>query len=409
VPLDRVAPALAAQLAAIDDRGVAKRHEPVITAVLPARGELGPRVELAGEPGRPFLRCNANGYLGMATRHELCAAAERATEAFGVGPQAVRFISGTHTPHVALEARLAAFHGRECAVVFGSAYAAMVGLLPVLVTPTTAVVSDELNHNCIINAARLAQPAQRLVYRHLDMGHLDDMLHAVPPTVTRVVVVTDGVFSMRGDHAPLQVLGEVIGRHHARFDDGVISVVDDSHGVGALGATGRGTEEASAGRADVFVATLGKALGANGGYVCGPAALCDLLRETAATYVFSNPIGPGDAAAALTALDLLDGPVGRELLARVRARAAQLRAGIVALGYETIAGEHPVVPLVTRDGDRNRALAAHLRANGVLATALSYPVVPRGDDEIRFQVSAEHTTSDVAELLGVLASFPDRG
>lgn len=408
MPTDRLETILRERLAALDAAGTAKRHERVVTAVVPPTAGRGPRHLLAGVPGRAFLRCNANGYLGMATRPEVLAAAEEATRLYGVGPQAVRFISGTTDAHVSLERRLARFHGRDAAIVFSSAYAAMVGLVPALTAPDTAIVSDELNHNCIINAIRLAQPTCRSVYRHADVADLVARLDEAPHHCTRALVITDGVFSMRGDHAPLAEITAAVAEHDHQWPDNALTIVDDSHGVGALGATGRGTEEITGARADVLVATLGKAFGANGGYVCGPQALVDTLRETAATYVFSNPIAAADAAAAEAAIDVLDSPVGLALLDHLRARTRRFADGLVALGYETIPGDHPVVPLLTRDGERNRALVAHLFQHGVLATALGHPVVPRGEEEIRFQISAEHTDDDVDEVLAVLRSFRDQ-
>ncbi len=408
MPLDRVAPVLAARVAEIDDRGAAKRHERVVTRVVPAGGGRGPSVELAGVPGRTFVRCNTNGYLGLAAHPAVRAAADRATAAFGVGPQAVRFISGTYAPHVALERRLAEFHGREAAMLFSSAYTTVLGVLPALVTPETAVVSDELNHNCIITAAKLAQPARRLVYHHLDRDDLEARLDEATAACARVVVVTDGVFSMRGDHAPLDVIDALARRAHERCAEGVITVVDDSHGVGAFGATGRGTEEVTGSRGDVLVATLGKAFGANGGYVCGPRVLIDALRETSPLSTFSNPISPADAAAALAAVDIVDSPEGIELLTGLRARTRRFAAGLVAAGFETIPGDHPVVPLLTRDAAWNQALVAHLYEHGVLATALGHPVVPLGEEEIRFQLSAEHTDADIDEVLAVLRAAPVR-
>jgi len=348
---------------------------------------------------------NSNSYLGLGAHPAVVAAEERAVRAFGAGPGAVRFISGTHAPHVALEERLAAFHGREAAMVFSSAYGAMVGVLPSLVAPGTAVVSDALNHNCIINATKLAQPEQKVVYPHLDLDALDDALAALEPPCIRVLVVTDGVFSMRGDHAPLDALAAVTAAHDARFPEGVVLAVDDSHGVGAMGATGRGTEEITGGRADVLVATLGKAFGVNGGYIVGSRTLVDHLRETAPTYIYSNPITPAEAAAALAAVEVVDSLAGRDLLASLRHQTDRFRSGLVRLGFETLQGEHPVVPLLVRDTERTHALVAHLRAHGILATGLGYPVVPRGDEEIRFQLSADHTPSDVDEVLDVLADF----
>ncbi|HEX9258151.1 MAG TPA: pyridoxal phosphate-dependent aminotransferase family protein, partial [Acidimicrobiales bacterium] len=328
MPVDRLLTALVTQVSQIEERGAAKRHEPVVTAVIPSHGLDGPRVLLAGEGDRPFIRMSSNGYLGLSIRPELAAAEEAATRRFGTGPGAVRFISGTTEIHVALEARLAAFHGRPAAMCFSAAYAATLGTIVPLTTGRTAVVSDELNHNCIINATKLAAPVAKAVYRHLDLDDLDRALGAMSGECDRVLVVTDGVFSMRGDHAPLDVLRDVIARHDGAFAENAVLVVDDSHGVGAFGATGRGTEEVTGARADILVATLGKALGVNGGYVAGDQAVVDLLRETAPTYVYSNPITAGEAAAALAAIDVLDGPVGHELLSALRQRTRQLRGAL---------------------------------------------------------------------------------
>jgi glycine C-acetyltransferase len=281
------------------------------------------------------------------------------------------------------------------------------GALPALAGPETAVISDALNHNCIINAIRLARPARRAVYPHLDLAALEAELER-GVGCRRALVVTDGVFSMRGDYAPLARIAALVRAFDARFPENAILLVDDSHGVGALGERGRGTEEATGGRADVLIATLGKALGVNGGYVVGSRALIDFLRETCPFYVYSNPITPGEAAAACAALALLDGPQGVALLARLRALTARFEQGLERLGYETLSGPHPVVPLLVRDTARTRALVAHLRERGVLATGLAYPVVPRGDEEIRFQLAADHTEADVDQVLEALASFPGR-
>jgi glycine C-acetyltransferase len=310
---------------------------------------------------------------------------------------------------VRLEERLAAFHGREAGMIFSSAYAAIVSTLVPLITAETAVISDELNHNCIINAIRLSRPHSKEVYRHLDLAGLEQKLAAAAGAAKRALVVTDGIFSMRGDHAPLADIFAVARRFDGEFPENVVVVVDDSHGVGAFGSSGRGTEEQTAsGPADVLVATLGKALGVNGGYVVGSRTLLDYLRETSPMYIYSNPITAGEAAAALAAVDILDSPEGLRLLEHLRAMTARFAQGLERLGYETIPGGHPVVPLMVRDTARTRALVAHLRAAGILATGLSYPVVPRGAEEIRFQVNASHTPADVDQVLAALESFPDR-
>jgi glycine C-acetyltransferase len=407
MPFDRVEQVLGRRIAELDAAGTRKGAEDVICEVVPARAGLGPRYRLAGEGDRLFLRMNSNGYLGMALRPEPLAAEEAAARAFGTGPQAVRFISGTSSPHVTLEGALADFHGREAGMAYSSAYAAVMGVLPALVTPETAVISDELNHNCIINAIRLSRPAQRHVYPHLELSALESLLERSAKDCRRAIVVTDGVFSMRGDHADLAGIDELAGRFDPLFPENVITLVDDSHGVGAFGQLGRGTEEVAGARADVLVATLGKALGVNGGYAVGSRTLIDYLRETSAFYVYSNPITPAEAAAAAAALALLRGPIGRELLVHLRRVTAHFRRGLGALGFETVPGEHPVVPLLVRDTARTRALVGHLRDCGILATGLAYPVVPRGDEEIRFQLSADHTLADVELALEALRDFAD--
>jgi glycine C-acetyltransferase len=407
MPSDRFLAALEAELAALDARGNPKRHEAAIVGVVPAAGGLGPRFLLAGSGPKRYLKMNSNNYLGMSLRPEVIEAEERASRKFGAGPGAVRFISGTYEPHLELEARLARFHGREAAMIFSSAYASMIGTFVPLVTPETAIVSDELNHNCIINAIRLARPREKRVYRHNDMADFEARLGEVAGTCRRALVVTDGVFSMRGDHAPLDELLAIARRHDGAFPENVVVIVDDSHGVGAYGPTGRGTEEqlGVAGGADVLVGTLGKAFGVNGGYVVGARALVDYLRETAPMYIYSNPITPAEAAAALAAVGLLDGPEGAELIAHLRAMTRRFRDGLLALGLETLPGEHPVVPLFVRDTARTVALVQHLRAHGILATGLNFPVVPKGDETIRFQISVDHTARDVDFVLETLASF----
>ena len=405
MPHDRIETTLRAALAPLEAEGRLKGAETVIAGVLPAAGGRGPRYRVEGEGDRPFLRMNANNYLGLSLHRAVVAAADEGVRSFGTGPGAVRFISGTWAPHLALERRLAAFHGRAAAMVFSSAYAAMMGLLPPLVTPETAIISDALNHNCIINAVRLARPRELHVYRHLDMGELEAGLAAAAKSCRRAIVVSDGIFSMRGDHAPLAAIAAITRRHDAAFPENVLTVIDDSHGVGALGATGRGTEEQTGAAADILVATLGKAFGVNGGYVAASAAVVDYLRETSPYYVYSNPIAPGEAAAAGAAVALVDGPDGPKLLAHLRAMTTRFKTGLGRLGFETIAGEHPIVPLMVRDGRRTAALVRHLRQHGILATGLSFPVVPSGDEEIRFQISADHTAADIDEALGVLAAF----
>jgi glycine C-acetyltransferase len=274
----------------------------------------------------------------------------------------------------------------------------VMGVLPQLVTDSTLVVSDALNHNSIITVIRLAQPAERAVYPHVDMQALNALLDTNKGKVKRVCVVTDGVFSMRGDYAPLYEIAAICQRHEPDYEEGIITIVDDSHGVGALGRTGRGTEEQSKAQADILIATLGKALGVNGGYVVSSASVITDLRETAPVYIYSNPITPAEAAAALTALRILDSDEGVALLAQVRILGTKLRTGLTALGYETIMSDHPnhpIVPLLIRDTEKTAALVEYFFAHNILVTGLTYPVVPKGEEEIRLQVSATQTENDI--------------
>ena len=408
MPLDRLRMRLDESVDRLVAAGTAKGDEHVVVEVVPATGERGPRVRLRGEGDRLFIRLNSNSYLGMGLRPELLASEDAASRAFGAGPGAVRFISGTYQPHLDLEAGLARFHGREAAIAFSSAYATVVSAITPLVSAETVLVSDELNHNSIINAMRLARPLEKVVYPHLDMAALDEALSRSRGRAKRAVVVTDGVFSMRGDHAPLDRIMEVANRLDPDFEENVVVVVDDSHGVGALGATGRGTEELTgAPPADVLVGTLGKAFGVNGGYAVSSGSIVRFLRESAPMYIYSNPITPGEAAAALASLAIVDSEEGPRLLARLRALTRHFERGLDRLGIETIPGEHPVVPLMIRDTDRTRALVRYLYEEGVLVTGLAYPVVPRGDEEIRAQINADHTESDLDRVLDLLADFPD--
>jgi glycine C-acetyltransferase len=408
MPLDRLTRVLRDHVVDLEAKGTAKGAEAVVTRVLPPEGNRGPRFHLEGHGSKEFIRMNSNSYLGMSLRSEVVEAEEEATRAYGAGPGAVRFISGTYDAHVELEEALATFHGREEGMIFSSAYATVMGTVTPLITKETAVISDELNHNCIINAIRLARPGEKRVYPHLDLEALDRYLEECKGSCPRALVVTDGIFSMRGDHAPMDEIMEIAGKHDPDYPENVVVVMDDSHGVGAFGETGRGTEEfTSSPPVDILIGTLGKAFGVNGGYLVSNAGVIRFLRESAPFYIYSNPITPGEARAALASLELLESPRGRELLAHLRALTRRFEKGLGKLGMETIPGAHPVVPLMVRDTARTRALVEHLFQNGILATGLAYPVVPKGDEEIRFQINADHTESDIDTALEVLGSFSD--
>jgi glycine C-acetyltransferase len=405
MPIDKLRPLLDEKLAEFKASGRLKGAEAVTTGVVEPTGENGPRFLIEGEGKRGFLRMNSNSYLGLSFATRVMEAEEEAVRRYGVGPGAVRFISGTWAPHVKLEKRLADFHGREAAMLFSSAYATVMGVIPPLVSGETVVISDELNHNSIINAISLSRPAEKRIYKHLDFGELTRQLGAFTNKCKRAVVVTDGVFSMRGDHARLDEIMRIAAQFHPLYAQGVIVIADDSHGVGAFGATGRGTEEIVGAKVDVLIGTLGKAFGVNGGYVATSQPVISYLRETSPFYIYSNPITPAEAEAARVSVERVDSQEGRGLLAHLKAMTDRFRDGLRKLGLETVEGEHPVVPLLVRDTARTAALVSHLRESGILATGLAFPVVPRGEEEIRFQISADHTTADIDEALGALARF----
>ena len=406
MPMDRLSTVLREHVAGLEEAGTAKGAESVVVEVRRAEGDRGPRFLLRGEGDKEFIRMNSNSYLGMGLRPEVMEAEEKATAAFGAGPGAVRFISGSYASHLALERELADFHGREAGMIFSSAYATVVSTITPLVTPETVLISDELNHNCIINAMRLSRPVGKAIYAHNDMGQLEAALEEWKGRAKRALVVTDGIFSMRGDHAPLDEVLALCAKHDDGYEENAVSVVDDSHGVGAFGRTGRGVEEyTGSGPADVLVGTLGKAFGVNGGYVVANDAVVDFLRESSMMYIYSNPITVGEAEAARASLRIVASAEGEKLLDRLRALTKRFEEGLGRIGIETIPGEHPVVPLMIRDTARTHDLVRHLYEHGVLVTGLAYPVVPQGDEEIRAQVNADHTEADIDYVLGVLEAY----
>ena len=403
--MDRLTGVVDDLVARMEQEGTAKGAEVVVREVIPAKDGQGTRFLLEGQGDKRFIRMNANSYLGLSLHPEVIEAEEATARAMGAGPGAVRFIAGTHTPHVALERDLAAFHGREEGMIFSSAYAAVVSAIVSLTDKSTFVISDELNHNCIINAIRMSRPAGKAIYPHLDLAALDRRLVEAKGRARRVIVVTDGIFSMRGDHAPVDEIMAIAERHDPGFPENVVVVVDDSHGVGGFGATGRGTEEyTNSPPCDILVGTLGKAFGVNGGYVVSSAPAIRFLRESSPLYIYSNPITAGEAAAARKSLEILQGPEGTERLRHLRALTKRFEDGLVANGFEIIPGDHPITPIMVRDTDETRRLVAALFDVGVLATGLAFPVVPRGDESIRFQINADHTEAGIDDVLEALAA-----
>jgi glycine C-acetyltransferase len=401
--LERYSAALKEEIQQLSEQGRTKGPERVIVDYVPAQDGFGPRYQLQGQD-QNFLRLNSNSYLSLSHHPAVLEAADAASHKFGAGPGAVRFIDGTFKAHVDLERRIAEFTGRPAAKIFNSAYTSNLGLALALQNKQTFWIGDELNHNCIIRAMRIANVprSQKAIYPHNDMNALKAAIESVPEGIERVVVIFDGVFSMRGDYAPIDQINEILAPHRERFPQGLITVVDDSHGIGAFGETGRGTEEIVGVKADVLVGTFGKAFGVNGGFVASSPEVIEAVRQKADTYIYTNPLSVADCAAAEKAIDIADSQEGLERLANVRARIQQFRDGLHRLGYETIPGVHPVVPLMVRDTEKTKAMVESFFQSGVLVVGLNFPVVPKGDQSIRFQINAAHTEKDIAMVLDLL-------
>jgi glycine C-acetyltransferase len=338
--------------------------------------------------GRDVLVLCANNYLGLADDPRVVEAAEKAVREWGYGMASVRFICGTQTIHRQLEERLASFLGTEDSILFGSCFDANGGVFEALLDERDAVISDALNHASIIDGIRLCK-AQRLRYANRDMAELEARLIEAAGARYRLIV-TDGVFSMDGYLAPLDEIVALAEKHDA------LVMVDDSHAVGFVGPTGRGTPElfGVADRVDIVTGTLGKALGgASGGYVAARAEIVALLKQRARPYLFSNSVAPPIVAASLAVLDLLEGESA--LRERVHAAASRFRSGMEAAGFDLLPGEHPIVPVMFGDAVVASRVAEELFARAVYAVAFSFPVVPKGQARIRVQLSAAHTDDDV--------------
>jgi glycine C-acetyltransferase len=340
----------------------------------------GPVVRMEGRGDVVVL--SSNNYLGLAAHPEVVQAGIEGLERYGAGTASVRFICGTFAPHHELERTLADLSGTEAALTYVSCWNANEAVIPSLTDETTVTLTDELNHASIIDAIRLSRPAQKVIYPHSDMGALRDALAAAPRDA-RKLVVTDGVFSMEGDLARLPEIVELAREHDA------VVIVDDSHGVGVLGATGRGTVEhfGLLGEVDVITGTLGKALGgAAGGYVASSEEVCDLLAQRSRPQLFSNALPVTVACSALRAIQLmLEQP---ELLARLRRNTATFREMLVEAGYAPLEGEAAIVPIIVGETSDAIAMSQRLLDEGVFVTGFGFPVVPEGTARIRVQMSA---------------------
>jgi glycine C-acetyltransferase len=342
----------------------------------------GPEVEMQGH-GR-VLVMSSNDYLGLAGHPQVIQAGIEGLRRYGAGTASVRFICGLFTPHLDLERELAEFLGTEAALTFSSAWAANEATIPALCDPGTWILSDELNHASIVDAIRLSRPTRKVVYPHADVDALEAEL-AQAPADARRLVISDGVFSMEGDLAPLPALVAACRRHDA------ILVLDDSHGTGVLGPAGRGTAEhfGLAHEVDVTVSTLGKALGgAAGGFVAASQAVCEMLEQRARPQLFSNALAPSVACSARAALGILRAEPER--VARIHRGVARLRERILEQGLKPLGGDSGIVPVLVGDTALAIAASASMLESGVFATGFGYPVVPEGTARVRLQVSAAH-------------------
>ena len=384
---DSVREDLRATLNEIQSAGL---HKPERVIATPQRATV--EVSAGGRPGEVLNFC-ANNYLGLADNPEVIAAAKESLDRWGYGMASVRFICGTQEVHKELEARIAAFLGAEDAILYSSCFDANGGVFETLLDENDAVISDALNHASIIDGVRLSK-ARRLRYANRDMSDLEQRLKEAWEA-RRKLIVTDGVFSMDGYLAPLDQICELARRYDAMV------MVDDSHAVGFVGPTGRGTPELHgvADQVDIVTGTLGKALGgASGGYVAARAEIVALLRQRSRPYLFSNSLAPVIAAASIKVLDLLEDQAsgyGQRLRQRLYANTALFRSRMAEEGFKILPGEHPIVPVMIGDAEKAGKIAERLLDDGIYAISFSYPVVPHGQARIRVQLSASHTEEDV--------------
>ena len=356
---------------------------------------------VALKSGREVINLCANNYLGLSDNAELIEAGRKALTQYGYGMSSVRFICGTQEEHTELETKLSRFLGFEDTILYSSCFDANAGLFETLLGPEDAIISDALNHASIIDGVRLCK-AKRYRYANSDMDDLEAQLQAATEAGARFkLIATDGVFSMDGYIAKLSEICDLADIYDAMV------MVDDSHAVGFVGQTGRGSIEHCdvMGRVDIITGTLGKALGgASGGYTCAKREVVDWLRQRSRPYLFSNTLAPVIAATTLKVIDMLEASTERR--DRLMDNASHFRARMGAAGFDLLPGEHPIIPVMLRDPKLAQDMAARLDEKGVFVAPFSFPVVPRGQDRIRTQMSAAHS---LAELDRAIDAFIEVG
>ena len=384
---------LAEQLASLVRQGLRRDLRRVASA-------QGPHIRLEGRELRNF---SSNDYLGLANHPALIEASVRATRDYGAGSGASRLICGSLTPHYELEEILAAFKGTAAAVVFATGYAAALGAIPALVGPEDVVIVDKLVHACCIDAARLSGAKLR-VFSHNDLNDLERILQWATgrPELGRILIVTESVFSMDGDLAPLAQLVELKDRYHAWL------MLDEAHATGCFGSHRRGLAEAAgvSDRVEVQFGTLGKALGAAGGYIAGSRTLIDYLINRARSFVFSTAPVPAAAAAAKAGIELVEGAEGVARAATLWHRVGEMKTELAAASWSAEASASAILPLMVGGETAAVDLSRRLRELGFLIPAIRYPTVARGQARLRLTVSAAHTADDVQALGEALSVFP---
>lgn len=377
------------KLAFLDEELQALREQGQFITIRTIESAMGAWIQV---DGKRVLNLCANNYLGFANHPKLKEAAIKAIEAYGVGPAAVRTIAGTQKLHLELEEKLAAFKGVEAAISFQSGFISNQAVIPTLTGAGDVIFSDELNHASIIDGTRLSK-AKVVRYRHNDVANLEAKIKN-ETAVRRRLIITDGVFSMDGDIAPVPDIVAIAEKYDA------LTMVDDAHGEGVLGNAGRGIADhfGLPGRVDIEIGTMSKAFGVVGGYVAGKKKIVDFLRQRARPFLFSSAVTPADVAACIAAVDILT--ASDELVAKLWNNTKYFKGKMAALGFNLGDSVTPITPVMIGDTAKAQALSRQLFEAGIFAMAITFPTVPKGRERLRLMMSATHATEDLNFAVG---------